>query len=278
MTFSFFINFVIISFIAAVSTGWEHHRGPIVAREEPREYAAWYQMPQGAAAYPPTAYERAVAASAAASQYAGYPRPYSRSPDYYPETAVTNNMVPSGRKAAAAGYYIPASNTQDLIPIFSSLSSGNATTLLQYPTINIRQSLLRRYPTSPTPSSTATKTSFQHYGHYPSHPFFITTTTTTTTTTIPPSLTSSSDISSSSSSSEYVGIRERAADLRSLSSLLRKTAVTRSPLLKLSPPQMDKLMDDQINAFVGVVRKLYEWKDWIWWGSLKYLDLAKKRV
>uniref|UniRef100_A0AC34FDS5 Uncharacterized protein n=1 Tax=Panagrolaimus sp. ES5 TaxID=591445 RepID=A0AC34FDS5_9BILA len=220
MTFLFVISFVIISF-AAVSTGWEHHRGPIVAREEPREYAAWYQMPQGAAAYPPSAYERAVAASAAASQYAGYPRPYSRSPDYYPETAVTNNMVPSGRKTAgAAGYYIPASNTQDV----------------------------SFHPSSSSPPS--------------QHP-----------------IVSNSFISQkTSSSSEYVGIRERAADLRSLSSLLRKTAVTRSPLLKLSQPQMEKLMDDQLNAFVGVVRKLYEWKDWIWWGSMKYLDLAKKRV
>uniref|UniRef100_A0AC35G9S8 Uncharacterized protein n=1 Tax=Panagrolaimus sp. PS1159 TaxID=55785 RepID=A0AC35G9S8_9BILA len=115
MTFLFSISFVIIfsKTTTTIVSGWEH-RGPIVAREEPREYAAWYQMPQGAAAYPPGAYERAVAASAAASQYSGYPRPYSRSPDYYPETAITNNMVPSSRKAAAAaGYYIPSQNTQD---------------------------------------------------------------------------------------------------------------------------------------------------------------------
>ena len=279
-------------------------------------------MPQPPAAYPPSGYDRALAASAAVP-YVGYPRPYSRSPDYYPETAVTNNMVPSGRKASATGYYLPGQSPQDVSfhPISlpkSFISSHTVPSVNQQPQIvsisgdsplrgplissgilpppppppshegkylsppksvdipmgsvmSGREALLRRFPhlstIPPPPPSSATPAPHNIYRFY-ANPAITTTT---------PSMFYTNTSPTSEHQSSYVGIRERAADLRSLSSMLRKTVVTRAPP-KLTPVQMDKLMDDQISAFVGVVKKLYEWKDWIWWGSLKYLDLAKNRV
>ncbi|KAE9552543.1 hypothetical protein FO519_004240 [Halicephalobus sp. NKZ332] len=185
----------------ACSSAWEYGAR---AREEPPNFGAWYQMPQPGP-YPPSTYERAPPSA----PYPGYPRPYSRSPDYYPESsAVTNNMVPSPRKSPPGGFYPSIHASQDV--------------------------------------------SFDR-SHRPPH------------SGIPRVY--------SPSSAQF---RENIQELRELGSNLKFDNYKRPlGMKKLTREQLTKIMDKQVKAFVNVFKRVYEWRDWIWWGSMKYLQLAK---
>ena len=174
---------------------------------DPPNYGAWYQLPQSGP-YPPPAYERAPPSS----PYPGYPRPYSRSPDYYPDaSAVTNNMVPGPRKSPPGGYYPSIHASQDV-----SFSPPH-------------RNPLRTVPQEYSPSSAQ--------------------------------------------------FRENLKELRVLGDILKTENYDRPPgMKKLTRKQLSKIMDKQVKAFVGVFKKIYEWRDWIWWGGLKYFQLARNLI
>lgn len=66
-------------------------------------------------------------------------------------------------------------------------------------------------------------------------------------------------------------------ELKQMSQNLRSTPYKRpSNMPKLSQEQLNKIMHQQMSAFVDVVKKIYQWRDWIWWGSMKYFNVGKK--
>lgn len=73
--------------------------------------------------------------------------------------------------------------------------------------------------------------------------------------------------------------RENLGKLSVLGNILKNENYARPPgMKKLTRKQLATVMNKQIKAFVNVFRRMYEWRDWIWWGSMKYLQLARNSI